>query len=186
MKKKIMIIACILIIGLFAYHAGSTSEILGPYEVIRIVDGDTIVVSIDGEETKVRLIGVDTPESVSYDKSENTKEGIEASSYTTELLEGHQVYLEYDEQRTDVYDRVLAYVYLEDKETMVNKVLLQEGLAQVMTVEPNTRYQSEFEKLEEEARQANIGFWETGYFSIVDKKLLTSDKFCFMMDTVIA
>lgn len=136
----------------------------GTYEVIRVVDGDTIIVDVDGEEVRVRLIGVDTPESVSTDESQNTTEGKEASEYTTEQLTGKPVYLEYDEGLTDTYERTLAYVYLEDGKTMFNKTLLEQGYARVMTVEPNTKYEEEFEALEAAAEEAGAGFWGTGFF----------------------
>lgn len=136
----------------------------GAYEVVRVVDGDTIIVNIDGTETKIRLIGVDTPESVSTDEEKNTEEGKQASEYTTEQLTGKSVYLEYDEGLTDTYGRTLAYVYLDDMKTMYNKVLLQEGYAKVMTVEPNTKYAADFETLEAAAKEAGKGFWGTGFF----------------------
>lgn len=139
-------------------------DLAGTYEVIRAVDGDTVLVDIDGEEVRVRLIGVDTPESVSTDEEKNTAEGKEASEYTAEQLAGKQIYLEYDEGLTDTYGRTLAYVYLEDGETMFNKTLLEQGYARVMTVEPNTKYAEEFEALEAAAEKAGAGFWGTGFF----------------------
>jgi len=139
-------------------------DLAGAYEVVRVIDGDTILVDIDGEETRIRLIGVDTPESVSTDESKNTAEGKEASEYTDGQLTGKQIYLEYDEGMTDTYGRTLAYVYLEDGETMFNRILLEQGYAQVMTVEPNTKYAEEFETLEAAAKEAGAGFWGTGFF----------------------
>lgn len=136
----------------------------GTYEVVRVVDGDTIIVDVDGEEVQVRLIGVDTPESVSTDESKNTTEGKEASEYTTEQLTGKPVYLEYDEGLTDTYGRTLAYVYLEDGKTMFNETLLEQGYARVMTVEPNTKYAERFETLEGAAEEYGAGFWGTGFF----------------------
>lgn len=131
----------------------------GEYEVVRIVDGDTIDVDIDGEETRVRLIGVDTPESVHPDERKNTNEGNAAAEWLLELLDGEKVYLEYDAAQTDKYGRTLAYVYLGDRKTMVNKLLLENGLAQVMTVQPNSKYSDEFYKLQTRARKDEVGFW---------------------------
>lgn len=118
----------------------------GPWPVERVVDGDTLVVELDGESTKIRLIGVDTPESVHPDQSKNTPEGEEAAEYAAELLEGEMVYLEYDLNRMDQYGRTLAYVYLEDG-TMVQELLLEEGYAQPDPVKPNTKYAQRFELL---------------------------------------
>lgn len=151
-------------------NAGSKAEEdvnpeLGPlYDVVRVVDGDTIVVRIDGEKVKVRLIGVDTPESVHSDESKNTEEGEEAAEWLENLLDNTQVYLEYDVSKEDKYGRTLAYVYLNDGETMVNRLLLKKGLARTMTVQPNSKYADEFSKLQTAAREAEIGFWATGVF----------------------
>lgn len=143
-----------------------TSKTLsGPYDVIRVVDGDTAIVSIDGEDVRVRFIGVDTPESVNPDESKNTPEGKEASDFTKELLTGKTVYLEYDAQITDDYGRTLAYVYLDDGATMVQTLLLEEGLAMTMTIQPNSKYASSFYDIMVNARENKVGFWATGFFT---------------------
>lgn len=69
------------------------------------------------------------------------------------------MYLELDVAETDKYGRTLAYVYLEDRKTMVNKLLLENGLALVMTVPPNSKHSDEFYKLQTHARNAGAGFW---------------------------
>lgn len=114
----------------------------------RVVDGDTIVVLMDGKKEKVRMIGIDTPESVHPDKSRNTPMGKIASKYTKDHLEGQYVRLETDVQERDKYGRILAYVYLDDK--MFNKTLLKEGLANLMTIPPNVKYVDEFKRIENE------------------------------------
>ena len=142
-----------------------TVELSGPYEVVRVVDGDTVIVDIDGEETRVRLIGIDTPESVADEAvKENTEEGKEASAYTTTLLEENTVFLEYDQELTDEYGRTLCYVYLHDKSTMVNELLLKNGYARTMTIEPNTKYQERLAAAELAAKESKVGFWGTGFF----------------------
>lgn len=137
------------------------------YDVVSVVDGDTIVVDLDGVSTTVRLIGVDTPESVHSDESKNTDEGILAAEWTTELLDGNKVCLEYDVEREDDYGRVLAYVYIDDDgdQEMVNKLLLEKGMAMIMTVQPNSKYAEDFYDLQLKARNEKKGFWETGFFS---------------------
>lgn len=146
--------------GQIVYELEATApELHGLYDVVRVVDGDTIVVRIDGTDTKIRLIGVDTPESVNPDPSKNSENGKIASEWTTQLLTGTQVYLEYDIESTDKYGRTLAYVYLSDKVTMVEEELLRNGMAEVMTIEPNSKYALLFEKLEAEARENKVGFW---------------------------
>lgn len=146
--------------------------------VERVVDGDTVYVVLEGEEqeTKVRLIGVNTPESVSSDESKNCEEGEQASEYTKTILSpGKVVYLEYDKEHTDKYDRTLAYIWLQDgvettslediREYMFNAKLLLDGQAEAMIVSPNNKYEKEFKAFEQEAQNNQTGFWATGYFS---------------------
>ena len=136
----------------------------GPYTVVYVTDGDTLILSIDGKETTVRMIGIDAPESVHRDKSKNTPEGAEASRWLKELVTGKKVRLEYDERQFDRYGRILAYVWLEDG-TMLEDRLLREGLALASPMEPNERYTKHFEETEKEAKQEKAGFWGTGFFS---------------------
>ena len=127
----------------------SEPELHGLYDVVRVVDGDTIIVNIDGEETKVRFIGVDTPESVHPDKTKNSESGKEASEWTAELLSGQQVYLEYDIDKIDDYGRTLAYVYLSDGKTMVQEELIKSGMAELMTIQPNSKYSDRFYEIKQ-------------------------------------
>lgn len=172
-KPCVLISAClILLASCTARQTDAVSSIEqnspvlnGPYEVSRVVDGDTIVVEIDGTDTKVRLIGMDTPESVNPKEEKNTEEGVEASDYTKQLLDGLNVYLEYDIDPEDRYGRTLAYVYLDDGETMVNRLLVQEGYAMIMTVQPDSKYADLFLEDQTAAREAGSGFWSTGFFT---------------------
>ena len=128
-------------------------------EVSRIVDGDTFVCRFpDGKEAKIRLIGVNTPETHHPTKGVEYY-GKEAKEFTENTLSGKRVKLELDVQPLDRYGRLLAYVYLEDG-TFFNALLVQEGYAQVMTVPPNIKYQELFLKLQREAREKNKGLWE--------------------------
>lgn len=128
------------------------------YEVVRVVDGDTIVVNYNGNEEKVRLIGVDTPESVHPNESKNTEDGIKTSNYTKERLEGKIVKIELDVQERDKYGRILAYVYIDDK--MYNKELLEIGYAKVATYPPNVKYVEDFAKIQAEAKENKMGLWQ--------------------------
>lgn len=139
-------------------------ELFGPHDVIRVVDGDTAMIRIDGEEKRVRFIGIDTPESVNPDASKNTDEGKRASQYTRDLLTGQKVYLEYDITTEDDYGRTLAYVYLDDGVTMVEDILLREGLATVLTIQPNSKYANHFYEIQRTARESKAGFWSTDFF----------------------
>lgn len=127
------------------------------YKVVRVVDGDTIIIDYNGTEERVRLIGVDTPESVHPDKEKNTEFGTTASNFSKELLTDKYVKIELDVQERDQYGRILAYVYLND--VMVNKTLLQEGYAKVATYPPNVKYIDDFTSIQEEARNNKKGLW---------------------------
>lgn len=127
------------------------------YEVVRVVDGDTFVVNYNGENEKVRLIGVDTPESVHPDEEKNTEFGDTVSSYSKEMLTGKQVKLEFDVDERDQYGRLLAYVYIDGQ--MYNKLLLQKGYAKLATYPPNVKYVDDFKALQAEARENKVGLW---------------------------
>ena len=128
--------------------------------LVRVVDGDTIVVKLDEEEIKVRFIGVDAPESVHSDESENTPEGELAAEYLKSIVKAEDtLYLQYDEERIDVYGRTLAYVWMEDKvditneadavKYMLNAIMVKAGFAEPYEYPPNTRYQNVFKGLAE-------------------------------------
>ena len=137
---------------------------LNKYEVISVIDGDTFKINYKGKETKVRLIGIDTPESVSSNKEKNNNYGKEASKYTKDRLEGKMISIEFDVQETDKYGRLLAYVYLEDGK-MYNKELLEKGYAQVATYPPNVKYVKEFKEIQKQAKENNVGFWAEEAFN---------------------
>ena len=136
--------------------------------VKRAVDGDTLLLET-GE--RVRLIGVDTPEIHESDKlyrdskrsGENTRTikamGQKAYLFTRNLVEAKYVRLEFDLEKYDKYDRLLAYVYLEDG-TFVNAEIVKQGYASLMTIPPNVRYSDLFLRLYREARENKRGLWK--------------------------
>ncbi len=137
--------------------------------VTYVVDGDTFYADVAGTRTKIRLIGVDTPESVATEEylaksgKQNTAEGKSASDYSKQLLPaGTKVWLETDACETDDYGRLLCYVWL-DSDTMVQDLLLLDGYAQTMTVPPNVKYSKRFLDEQKAARESNEGFWN-GFF----------------------
>ena len=121
--------------------------------VERVVDGDTIIVTGVG---RVRLIGVDTPESVDPRRPVEFF-GKEASAFTRRLVDGKRVLLGYDWERTDRYGRTLAYVYLPDG-TFVNAEIIRRGYGHAYTRFP-FKHLERFRQLEREARQAGHGLW---------------------------
>ncbi|MDI6709272.1 MAG: thermonuclease family protein [Bacillota bacterium] len=129
------------------------------------LDGDTLgVVLENGRREKVRLIGVDTPET----SGDPQPYGPEAAAFTENSLNGRRVWLETDVEARDRYGRLLAYVWLSVPESrdeagvrtkMFNARLLAGGYAQVLTVPPNVRYADFFVQLQKEAREAKRGLW---------------------------
>ena len=127
-------------------------SILVPCDLERVVDGDTIIVhNPDGDRLRVRLTGINAPESVHEDESKNTEEGREASQFMKDLLEDVEVvYLEYDEAEFDQYDRTLAYVWIDTGDTyiMVNEIMLATDHAEPVYIKPNLRYADYFKQYE--------------------------------------
>lgn len=131
----------------------------GMAEVVRVVDGDTIVVRIDGQEEKVRLIGINTPESVDPRKPVECF-GKDASKHAAELLpEGTAVRLVRDVEARDRYQRLLAYVYRADDGLFVNLAQVTDGFAEPATYPPNVAHVDEFAAAARTARDRNIGLW---------------------------
>ena len=127
--------------------------------VDRVVDGDTIVVDIIGNRERVRLLGIDTPESVAVNRPEQCY-GKESAAYLTSLLpEGTKVTLVRDIESRDQYDRLLAYVVRSSDQLFINLDLLERGYAGVMIYEPNSFYRELFENAENDAFRAGIGLW---------------------------
>lgn len=126
------------------------------YDVIQVVDGDTIKVS---ELGTLRLIGIDTPETVDPRKPVQCF-GKEASNKAKELLSGKKVKLEFDESqgRIDKYGRTLTYVFVEDG-TFFNLEMIKQGYAHEYTYSTPYKYQSEFKRAQTEAQIAKIGLW---------------------------
>ena len=94
------------------------------YRILRVIDGDTIEVEYESKEEKVRLIGVDTPETVHPNKPVEPY-GKQASAFTKNLLLGESVYLKYGEERRGRYDRLLAYMYRAPDGLFVNLELVR-------------------------------------------------------------
>lgn len=128
------------------------------YEIEKIVDGDTIRIYKDGKVEKIRLLLVDTPESVHSQQYKNVKLGTSAYIFTRNFLQGHKVSLEYDEEKIDRYGRTLAYVYRDDGKSL-NKALLQASLAKVVLYEPNDKYYNEYKAIERQVRAKGNGIW---------------------------
>lgn len=183
LAATILVVACILLVGGCSFESsdvgrlaedaardvqregsdllsGENTSAQGATQTVkveRIVDGDTIEVSPDAAGgDSVRFLAVDTPET--YNGTEPL--GPEAKAFTTRQLEGERVRLEYDQDRTDPYGRALAHVSVIDEERTIQQKLLSNGLAQTAWYEPNNRYRTQLESIQENARKSQAGIWE--------------------------
>jgi micrococcal nuclease len=128
--------------------------------VKRVVDGDTIEIAIGGKTERVRLIGVDTPETKHPTKGVECY-GPEASAYTEQLLPtGTALRVERDIEARDKYGRLLLYVYIADSNVFVNLDLVMNGYARPMVFEPNTAHKADFAQAATQAELRNVGLWQ--------------------------
>ncbi len=141
-----------------------------------VVDGDTIAVQIERSIEKVRLIGIDTPESRRNDRANlqaersrrDVKTIIQMGKQAKETLKGllpkgTELRIEYDVQKRDKYGRLLAYVYTKDN-TMINEEMVRLGYAQLLTIPPNVRYVERFRKALAKSQNERRGLWASGGF----------------------
>ncbi|MGI9646185.1 MAG: thermonuclease family protein [Ilumatobacteraceae bacterium] len=129
--------------------------------VDHVIDGDTIDVQIGGGTERVRLLGIDAPESVDRERPVQCY-GAEASAELTRLLPaGTSVLLVRDLEARDRFGRLLAYVYRVDDDLFVNQTLVTGGYADVLVIEPNDAHASTLRAARAQARDAGAGLWGT-------------------------
>lgn len=129
------------------------------YPVTKVVDGDTIRVLMSNKSTTIRLIGINTPETVDPRRGVECF-GMEASHKMKELLEGRKVRLVPDPSQSDrdKYDRLLRYVYRDDG-VFINKQMIAEGFAYEYTYDTPYRFQKEFKREQTSAQNKGVGLW---------------------------
>ena len=127
--------------------------------ISEVIDGDTVIADIKGSRETVRLIGIDTPESVARNRPDQCY-GAEASAYLKSLLpEGTAVTLILDEEARDQYDRLLAYVIRSRDDLFVNLDLVEHGYAGTLSYPPNTHYEQLLDRAAKKAMLARVGLW---------------------------
>jgi micrococcal nuclease len=124
--------------------------------VTHVTDGDTITVYLNGREEEVRLIGIDTPETVDPDEPVQCF-GPEASAFTRARLQGATVELVPGAERRDAYGRLLAYIYVDG--AMFNAALARRGLGRPLAIAPNDTHAARFERLAAQAARQGRGLW---------------------------
>jgi micrococcal nuclease len=152
----LLLAAVVVLVVRLRDHPRATT--LGRAQVVRVVDGDTIRVRLDGRTERVRYIGVDTPESV--------KPGTPVQCYAKRaaaanaaLVAGRSVRLVGDVEHRDRYGRLLAYVYREPDGAFVNAQLVRDGYARTLTIAPNVAHAQQFAQLAQTARRSGRGLW---------------------------
>ena len=151
--KKIILIISIFFIGINFTYAKETVKFSD------CVDGDTIKVLIDEKEYTIRMLAIDTPESVHPTKGVEYY-GKEASDYTCNLVKNaKKIEIEYDDDsdKTDKYDRLLVWVFVDGK--LLQKELVSNGYAKIAYLYGDYKYTSELEEAQELASTKNIGIW---------------------------
>jgi micrococcal nuclease len=154
----LLVLVAVAVVLVVRGGGGSSQATFGRAQVLRVVDGDTIRVRLDGRTERVRYIGIDTPESV--------KPGTpvqcfakRASAANAALVAGRSVRLVGDVEHRDRYGRLLAYVYREPDGAFVNARLVQGGYARTLTIAPNVAHAGELADLARAARRERRGLW---------------------------
>jgi len=133
-------------------------------DYIRTVDGDTIIAEVQGERERIRLIGIDCPES-------DQEWGMEATALTAGFCsQCPALQLEMDVQERDRYGRLLAYIWCGRSNIMLNEALVAEGLALLATYPPNVRHVDRFKHALQVAKDFRTGFWREGGLDMTPKE----------------
>ena len=145
---------------LMSCGSGATTENKVLITILKVVDGDTVDIDVDGRTERVRLIGVNTPETKHPTKPIECF-GPEASAYLKQLLpRGTAVRIERDVEARDRYGRLLLYLYLGSNDLFINLDLVSRGYGTPMSIEPNTFHRNDFVRAAAQAEAANVGLWK--------------------------
>lgn len=158
----VLALTCVLLIACEPEESTGSEASQGERaEVVRVVDGDTVIVELDGQEERLRYIGIDAPESVQPEQPVECF-GPEAADANAELVDGETVFLVQDVTDRDRFGRLLRYVYVDgDAEdgTLVNLELVREGFAESISYEPDVSRQDDLDQAERDARDEGLGMW---------------------------
>jgi len=164
MKLKVFIVAVTAVAIVSLIEARESAE------VVEVYDGDTITVKFEfGNQARVRLIGMDAPEMASNVHGPASKYGPASRDHLAALIAGKTVNLEYDVEKYDKYNRLLAYVFIPGG-AMVNGQMLKDGYALLYTIPPNVKYVDDFKAAQKEARTDNKGLWAVGGLAVAPAK----------------
>jgi micrococcal nuclease len=161
--RKLFVVVCLVVLAACSPAGSKPTAPASPLQpgtvpVLKVTDGDTIHVLYQGEDERVRLIGIDTPE-VPWYGGQGDCYGVEAGLYARARLDGKRVRLEFDSELRDRYGRLLAYVYVGNE--LFNLTLVQQGYATDDPIRPDLKRAALFAAAESEARVAGRGLWSS-------------------------
>jgi len=156
-KDPLLVLIFILIAGVlyFFYSLDKNSPDTREYRVVEVIDGDTVIID-DARRSSVRYLGIDTPEMQRRDPPGDPM-AEEAREYNEDLVADKRIELEFDEEKYDVYGRMLAHVYVDG--VSVNLELLRAGLATDMIIMPNLKHTDSIYEALREAKEYKRGIW---------------------------
>lgn len=156
--KKIAILLVAVFIVILEQYLPKEEIVREQYLVTRVIDGDTLVIDMNGEEERLRIIGIDTPESVRPNTPVECL-SLEAGEYTKSMLENEYIETEYDDTQgnRDKYDRLLRHVFIDD--INFGEKIIQDGYAYEYTYDMPYTYQREYVEAERYARENEVGLW---------------------------
>ncbi|MBI4530256.1 MAG: thermonuclease family protein [Candidatus Latescibacteria bacterium] len=170
-KRLASFSSLVLLAIIFTFLFRQAPEAPDTATVVRVIDGDTFEITYRRQKERIRLIGIDTPESKANKKAERdagrskqdirtvVSQGKEAVYYVKRLVKpGDTVKIEFDVQQKDHYGRLLGYVYLSNG-NMLNEEIIGAGYANVMTIPPNVKYQKRLLAAYRKARENQVGLW---------------------------
>ena len=159
-KGPLRILVGVCLSLLMSCSSGVTTENEVLITIHKVVDGDTVDIDINGNTERVRLIGVNTPETKHPTKPIECF-GPEASAYLTQLLpKGTHVRIERDIEARDRYGRMLLYLYRNSDNLFINLDLISRGYGTPMSIEPNTFHRNDFVYAAALAEASNVGLWK--------------------------
>ncbi len=155
-RKLLFLLIFLLVVGFYylSEKRGASPD-TAEYRIVDVIDGDTVIID-DAKNSRVRYLGIDTPE-IAHQDSPGDPMSEQAKDFNEKLVQGKRVKLEFDDEKYDVYGRILAYVYVED--LLVNEELLKEGLATVLIIEPNSMYSERIFDALNGAKKNKKGMW---------------------------
>jgi len=153
-KRRGLYLLIALIVSLIPLYFKTELSGGSEYTVEGVIDGDTVI--LQGIDTHIRYLGIDTPE-ILTDESPGDPISLEAKDFNERLVSGKRVKLEFDKEKYDQYGRMLAYVFVEG--IFVNQEIVRNGLARALIIKPNDKYAALIYEAEDQAKRERKGIW---------------------------